>query len=95
MTTKISPELYERFRHEILGYTNSKQRYEPGKAQRGLSDAEIAEKLGITALEATEIRCIAELDAVATSRFLEADGWKQERFERTKVGRNPPETPSK
>lgn len=94
MTTIISPELYERFKDEILRYTNHNQRYEPGKGLRALTDAEIAEKLGITTQEATEIRCIAELDAIATSRFLDADGWKQERFEQRKVRLDSRKTPS-
>jgi hypothetical protein len=93
MTMIISPELYEKFKDEILRYTNARQRYEPGKPQRGLSDAEIAEKLGISIPEVTEIRCIAELDVIDTSRFLDADGWKQECFEMTKVG-IPAKTPS-
>ena len=84
MSVPISPELYNRFKNEILSHTNARQRYEPGKPLRGLSDVEIAEKLGITIEEATELRCIAEIEIIETSRFYEADEWKQERFDQAK-----------
>jgi DNA-directed RNA polymerase specialized sigma subunit len=86
MALVISPELYRRFKDEILSYTNSRQRYESGQPSKGLSDSEIAKKLGITLEEAVELRCIAELDIIETSRFFEADGWKQDRFDQEKAG---------
>ena len=84
MALIISPELYRKFKDKVMAYTNSRQRYEPGKPSRGLSDAEIAENLGITAEEVMEIRCIAELEAIETSRFFEADPWKQDRYSRAR-----------
>lgn len=84
MPLLISLKLYRRFKDRIMSYTNSRQKYEPGRRSRGLSDVEIAEKLGIRGEEVTEIRCIAELDVIETSRFFEADGWKQEHFDQTK-----------
>ena len=88
MAVSISPELYRKLKDQVLAFTNSRQRYEPGKGLRGLSDAEIAEKIGVTAEEVTEIRCIAELDALETSHFFEADAWKQERFDRKETGQD-------
>ena len=84
MALVISPELYRKFKDKVLACTNSKQRYESGKSSRGLSDAEIAENLGIKPEEVTEIRCIAELEAIETSRFFEADSWKQDRYNNAK-----------
>lgn len=84
MTLIIPTELYERFKDEVLSHTNHIQRYEPGKALRGLTDAEIGEQLGITPEEVTEIRCIAELEVIGRSRFFDADGWKQDRFTQKK-----------
>ncbi len=86
MTLFISPEFYERYKSEVLKHTNAVQRYETGKRHRGLPDAEIAEKLGITKQEAAEIRSIAELEANDLSEFMEADAWKQERLDRKRVG---------
>ena len=80
MPSPIAPELYQQHKDKVLALTNARQRYEPGKHLRGLTDAEIGATLGITAAEATEIRCIAELDLIDSQRFFEADDWKQDRF---------------
>lgn len=79
MPFTISPDLYRQHKDQVLALTNARQRYEPGKKLRGLTDAEIAQKLGITTEEATEIRCIAEVDLADADRFFEADGWKESR----------------
>jgi hypothetical protein len=76
----VSPELYRRHRDEVIALTTARQRHEPGRNLRGLTDAEIAEKLRITPEEVTEIRCIAELDLLEADRFFEADAWKEARF---------------
>jgi hypothetical protein len=75
MPFPVSPDLYRQHKDQILALTNARQRYEPGKHLRGLTDAEIGERLGITAAEATEIRCIAELDLIESRRFFEAEEW--------------------
>lgn len=84
MPFPISPDLYRKHRDAVLSLTNAKQRYEPGRNLRGLTDAEIAEKLGITPEEATEIRCIAELEAADAECFFEADAWKELAFEKAR-----------
>lgn len=83
MPFSISPDLYHQHKDQVLALTNARQRYEPGKDLRGLTDAEIAEKLGITPEEATEIRCIAEVDLADADRFFEADAWKEGRRDRS------------
>ena len=80
MPLPIAPELYHKHKDQVLALTNARQRYEPRKHLRGLTDAEIGATLGITAAEATEIRCIAELDLIDSQRFFEADEWKEDRF---------------
>lgn len=80
MPDYVSPELYRRHREAVLAYTNARQRFADGQVVRGLSDVEIAGKLGITPEEAQEIRCIAELDLAESGRWFEADAWKEERF---------------
>jgi hypothetical protein len=79
MPFPISPDLYRQHKDQVLALTNARQRYEPGKNLRGLTDAEIAHRLGITTEEATEIRCIAEVDLADADRFFEADDWKEGR----------------
>lgn len=79
MPFSISPDLYNEFKDRVLALTNARQRYEPEKRLRGLTDAEIAERLGITPADATEIRCIAEVDLADAARYFEADGWKEGR----------------
>lgn len=82
MPQYVSPGLYLRHKEAILARTNAKQHCEAGHVVRGRSDAEIAAELGITPDEATEIRCIAELDLTPSRRWFEADAWKEERFAR-------------
>jgi len=86
MSGFLSPKLYEKLKADVLRLTNATQRSERGKPHRGHTDAEIAKRFGISEKQAADIRTIAELEAIDTSRFLEADDWKQERLERKKVG---------
>jgi hypothetical protein len=86
MSEFLSPKLYAKRKAQVLRLTNATQRMEKGKPHRGYTDAEIAQRFGITEREAADLRTIAELDAVEVSRFLDADAWKQERLERKKVG---------
>lgn len=78
----ISKELYKRYKDKVWQLTNAKQRYEPGKAHRGLSDREIADRLGLSSEEVTEIRCIAENEMISLENYLDAEGIKEKRYRR-------------
>ena len=75
-------DVYERYKDEVWKLTNAKQRLEPGKKHRGLTDEEIASKLGLTVEEVIEIRCIAENDNISLEAYLDADNTKEKRFKR-------------
>jgi DNA-directed RNA polymerase sigma subunit (sigma70/sigma32) len=78
----VSMELYNRYKEEVWKLTNAKQRLEPGKANRGLTDKEIASRLGLTAEEVMEIRCIAENEKISLEAHLDAEAIKEKRFSR-------------
>ncbi len=78
----VSMNLYERYRDAVWDLANVRQRYEPGRKHRGLTDEEIAAKLGLTAEDAAEIRCIAEIEKTPLEAYLDAEGIKEERFKR-------------
>jgi DNA-directed RNA polymerase sigma subunit (sigma70/sigma32) len=75
-------DLYQRFKEEVWKLTNAKQRYERDKARRGLTDKEIAARLGLTPKEVTEIRCIAENEMVPLDNYLDAEDIKERRYRR-------------
>lgn len=63
----VDPETYKKYREAVIELSNSIQRdinehLPPGRRHRGLSDKEIAEKLGLDERTVTEIRCVAERD---------------------------------
>ncbi len=63
----VDPEIYRRHREEILELSNSIQvdihEHLPGeKRRRGLSDREIADRLGLDERTVREIRVVAERD---------------------------------
>ena len=80
----VDPDLYDRYRAEVLALTNSYQvdinEFLPndGTRKRGLSDAEIADRLGLDIRVVTEIRVGAEHDEYpieeyeASARFKDA-----------------------
>ncbi len=78
----VSMDLYNRYKEDVWKLTNAKQRLEPGKAHRGLTDKEIASSLGLTVEEVIEIRCIAENDNIPLQAHLDADDTKEKRFSR-------------
>jgi len=78
----VSMDLYNRYKEEVWKLTNARQRLEPGKANRGLTDKEIASRLGLTVEEVMEIRCIAENDNISLETHLDADDTKEKRFSR-------------
>ena len=78
----VNPDLYKRYKDEVWKLTNAQQRYEPGKAHRGLSDEEIAKRLGLKVVEVTEIRCIVENEMISLEKYLDAEGTKEQRYKR-------------
>ncbi len=63
----VDPEIYERYRHEVLNLANSFQvniheHLPPEVRKRGLSDREIAERLELEERVVREIRVVAERD---------------------------------
>jgi DNA-directed RNA polymerase specialized sigma subunit len=79
----VDPELYRRYRAEIVQMSNSHQvninEFLPaGVRQRAMTDAEIADELGLDLRDVTEIRVVAEHDEFpieeyeASARFKDA-----------------------
>jgi len=81
----VSMDLYKRYKEDVWKLTNAKQRFEPGKVNRGLTDTEIASRLRLTVEEVIEIRCIAENDNISLEAHLDADDTKEKRFSRPPV----------
>jgi DNA-directed RNA polymerase sigma subunit (sigma70/sigma32) len=74
--------LYNGYKEDVWRLTNARQRLEPGKVSRGLTDQEIASRLGLTLEEVIEIRCIAENEKIPLEAHLDADDTKEKRFSR-------------
>lgn len=70
----ISPELYRKYRDEVLNLSNSIQ----GGWKRGLSVEEIAMKLGLDVRDVKEILSIAEKD-MPFQEWEKADRFKEKR----------------
>jgi hypothetical protein len=70
---RLDPELYRRHKDTVLQLANSFQRI----GQRGLSDREIAEKLGLDERTVTEIRCVAERDCYGLDEWEQAIEFKR------------------
>lgn len=77
----VSMELYHQYKEKVWSLTNARQRLEPGKALRGLTDREIASQLGLAVEDIIEIRCIAENEMIPLEAYLDADKIKEERFQ--------------
>lgn len=69
---RLDPEVYRRYKDEVLALCNSFQRID----RRGLSDAEIATKLGLEERVVTEIRCVAERDCYSLDEWEKAIEFK-------------------
>lgn len=78
----VSMELYNRYKEDVWKLTNAKQRFEPGKPHRGLTDKEMALRLGLSIEEVIEIRCIAENEKISLQAHLDAEDIKEKRFKR-------------
>jgi transcriptional regulator with XRE-family HTH domain len=70
---RLDPEVYQRHKDEVLRLANSFQRI----GQRGLSDSEIAERLGLDERTVTEIRCVAERDIYGLEEWEKAIEFKR------------------
>ena len=78
----VDMDLYHRYKVQVWKLTNARQRHEPDKAQRGLTDREIAARLKLTVAQVTEIRSIAEIEMISLEKYLDAEGTKEKRFKR-------------
>ena len=72
----IEPEIYNQYKDEVLRLSNSfqvniQEHLPPEQRQRGLSDLEIATKLGLEVHVVREIRVVAERD------FYPIDEWEK------------------
>ena len=82
MTKYVSPELYQKYKHQVLEMSPAIQYYQGTVMQRDsscLSDQEIAERLGLDVEDVTEIRCIAELDLLPANTWIESANWKRDK----------------
>jgi hypothetical protein len=70
---RVDPETYRKHKDEVLRLGNAFQ--EIGK--RGLSDREIAERLGLDERTVTEIRCVAERDVYPLDEWEAAIAFKR------------------
>ena len=77
----VDPEIYKKYREEVLTLSDSVQinfqeHLPPESASRGLSDREIAEKLGLDERTVREIRVVAERDTYDLSEWEKAIEFK-------------------
>jgi len=70
---RLDPEVYKQHKDEVLRLCNSFQKI----GQRGLSDREIAERLGLPERTVTEIRCVAERDCYPLEEWERAIEFKR------------------
>lgn len=68
----VSPQLYAKYKTVVLEYSNAVQ----DSRRRGLTAAEIAEKVGLTEAEVREILAVAEKD-LPMEWWSEADDFKK------------------
>ena len=86
MAKYVSPELYNKYKHQVLEMSPAIQYYEGTTLIREsscLTDQEIADRLGLAVDEVTEIRCIAEIDLLPADTWLRSANWKREKGQRS------------
>ena len=85
MSKYVSPELYHKYKHQVLEMSPAIQYYEGTTLQREtscLTDQEIADRLGLDVDDVTEIRCIAEIVLLPADAWLKSEIWKREKAQR-------------
>lgn len=70
---RLDPEVYKLHKDAVLKLSNSFQRID----QPGLSDRQIAERLGLDERTVTEIRCVAERDCYPLEEWERAIEFKR------------------
>ena len=81
----VSPEMYHKYKQQVLEMSPAIQYYEGTTLIREsstLTDQEIADRLGLDVDEVTEIRCIAEIDHLPADSWLKAAEWKREKAQK-------------
>jgi hypothetical protein len=81
----ISPELYHKYKQTVHDMSLAVQSYIGLEQQRQancLSDEEIAQRLGLSVAEVTNIRLIAQNDLLPADAWIEADEEKQRKCQR-------------
>jgi hypothetical protein len=85
MAKYVLPELYHKYKRQILEMSPAIQYYEGTTMRREsscLTDQEIADRLGLDVEDVTEIRCIAEIDLLPADTWLKSEKWKQGKAQR-------------
>ena len=76
----ISPNLYNKYKQRVLDMSITLQLFEgqmESKESRSLSDREIAERLGLSVVEVSEIGTIARNDLLPANAWIEAEEEKR------------------
>ena len=78
----VDPETYKQYKDEVLDLShavqvNFQEHLPADKRHPGLSDRQIAEKLGLEENVVREIRCVAERDKYSLDEFEEAIRFKE------------------
>ena len=78
----ISPEIYNKYKQQVLDMSLAVQNYVGIEQQRldtSLTDAEMAERLGLTAAQVREIRTVAFNDLHPADMWLNSDDEKRQK----------------
>ncbi len=78
----VDPEIYKKYKDEVLELShavqiNFQEHLPADKRHPGLSDKQIAERLGLEEKVVREIRCVAERDKYSLDEFEEAIRFKE------------------
>ena len=78
----VDPQTYEQYKDEVIELShavqiNAQEHLPAGQRQSGLSDSQIAQRLGIEEHVVREIRCVAERDKYPIDEFEAAIRFKE------------------